>query len=81
VFRPIQAGNTQGSFVEVLSDLAVGTPVISRGAAMLTEGDRVRVVGQENAGPLGKSTTRATRKDGGASAVKPVNRVRGGVSA
>ena len=49
VFRAVETGTVQGSDVEVKANLASGTTVINRGAAMLQEGDQVRIVGAEDA--------------------------------
>ena len=43
VFRTIEPGLTRGSDVEVLANLQSGATIVTRGAAMLTEGDQVRV--------------------------------------
>jgi RND family efflux transporter MFP subunit len=48
-FRGIETGATQGQQIEVLSNLAAGTKVVNRGAAMLTEGDQIRVVEEKEA--------------------------------
>ena len=45
VFRPIETGLTRGDDVEVLGNLNPGITVITRGAAMLTEGDQIRIGG------------------------------------
>lgn len=49
VFKNIETGTSQGSHVEVLSNLAAGTRIVSRGAAMLAEGDRIRIVEEKEA--------------------------------
>ena len=48
-FRPIETGSSEGQEVEVLGNLAAGTAVVSRGASMVSEGDRIRVLEQEEA--------------------------------
>ena len=48
-FRSIETGATQGQQIEVLSNLAAGTKIVNRGAAMLTEGDQIRVVEEKEA--------------------------------
>jgi RND family efflux transporter MFP subunit len=49
VFRGVETGSTHGDQVEVLANLEPGTTVVNRGAAMLEEGDRIRVVGEKEA--------------------------------
>jgi RND family efflux transporter MFP subunit len=49
VFRAVQTGTAQGADVEISSNLDSGTTVINRGAAMLQEGDQIRVVRAEDA--------------------------------
>lgn len=49
VFRPVDTGTAHGTDVEVTSNLPVGTPVVSRGAAMLQDGDQIRVMEQKDA--------------------------------
>jgi HlyD family secretion protein len=44
VFRTVDTGATHGGDVEVVANLESGTPIVYRGAAMLEEGDTVRVV-------------------------------------
>jgi RND family efflux transporter MFP subunit len=46
-FRSIETGSTQGQQIEVVGNLPAGTTIVNRGAAMLDEGDRVRVVEEE----------------------------------
>ena len=48
-FRPIETGSAEGQEVEVLGNLAAGTAVVSRGASMVSEGDRIRVLEREEA--------------------------------
>jgi HlyD family secretion protein len=43
VFRMVETGLTQGDAVEVLSNLTAGTPIITRGATMIREGDQITV--------------------------------------
>jgi RND family efflux transporter MFP subunit len=45
VFQAVEAGQMQGDRVEVLANLAPGTTVVGRGAAMIQEGDRVAPAG------------------------------------
>jgi RND family efflux transporter MFP subunit len=47
-FRPVETGLTQEEKVEVINGLQAGETVITRGANLLKDGDRVRVIG--NAG-------------------------------
>jgi multidrug efflux pump subunit AcrA (membrane-fusion protein) len=49
VFRAVQTGTAQGGEVEVTANLPSGTTVINRGAAMLQEGDQIRIVRAEDA--------------------------------
>lgn len=49
-FQPIETGLAQGDKVEVLANLAPGTEIVGQGAAMLSEGDRIRIAGR---GPRG----------------------------
>lgn len=52
-FRPIETGQTIGADVEVMANLDAGTKIVTRGAAMLGEGDQLKVVGLEaNAAPV-----------------------------
>ncbi|MBI4456438.1 MAG: efflux RND transporter periplasmic adaptor subunit [Acidobacteria bacterium] len=44
VFQPIQTGQIQGDFVEVLSGLETNTRIITTGAQNVNEGDQVRLV-------------------------------------
>jgi hypothetical protein len=48
-FRPVETGSAEGQEVEVLGNLAAGTAVVSRGASMVSEGDRIRILEQEEA--------------------------------
>jgi HlyD family secretion protein len=48
-FKTIETGATQGQQIEVLGNLRAGTTIVNRGAAMLTEGDQVRVVEEKEA--------------------------------
>jgi RND family efflux transporter MFP subunit len=43
VFRMIETGLTQGDDVEVIANLEAGTPIVTRGASMITEGDQIRI--------------------------------------
>lgn len=47
VFRPVETGSAQGDDIEVVSNLPSGTTVINRGAAMLQEGDQIRIIRAE----------------------------------
>jgi multidrug efflux pump subunit AcrA (membrane-fusion protein) len=49
VFRSVETGTTHGDQVEVVANLAAGTTVVNRGAAMIEEGDQIRVVGEREA--------------------------------
>ena len=64
-FRPIETGTTQGQQVEVLSNLTAGTRIVTRGAAMLAEGDQIRVVEDKEAE---RSTPKTPPADPGAGA-------------
>jgi RND family efflux transporter MFP subunit len=48
-FKTIETGTTQGHQIEVLGDLRAGTTIVNRGAAMLTEGDQIRIVEEKEA--------------------------------
>ncbi len=52
VFREIETGLTNEDNVEVLANLEPGATIVGRGAAMLEDGDRIRVAG---AGAPGRS--------------------------
>jgi RND family efflux transporter MFP subunit len=43
LFRMIETGLTQGDDVEVIANLEAGTPIVTRGASMITEGDQIRI--------------------------------------
>lgn len=47
-FRAIETGRTVGDDVEVLSSLAPGTTIITRGSSMLREGDQVKVISESS---------------------------------
>lgn len=49
-FRPVETGATEGQQIEVTGSLAPGTTIVHRGAAMLSEGDQIRIVGEDEAG-------------------------------
>ena len=53
-FRTIETGTMQGDLVEALTNLQPGTKIVATGASMLTEGDRIRVVGEGKGGGEGK---------------------------
>lgn len=53
MFREIEPGITQGNEVEVLANLAPGTTVVARGAAMITEGATIQVAGEAPRGRPG----------------------------
>jgi RND family efflux transporter MFP subunit len=53
-FRAIETGTMQGDLVEALTNLQPGTRIVATGASMLTEGDRIRVVGEGKGGGEGK---------------------------
>ena len=44
LFRAIEVGVTEGEHVEALTNLQPGAKIVSTGASMLSEGDRIRVV-------------------------------------
>lgn len=48
-FRAIETGQTMGADVEVLANLNPGTRIVTRGSAMLREGDQLKVVEGETA--------------------------------
>jgi RND family efflux transporter MFP subunit len=54
-FKTIETGTTQGQQIEVLGDLRAGTTIVNRGAAMLTEGDQIRIVEEKEAERLEKN--------------------------
>ncbi|MEX2263729.1 MAG: efflux RND transporter periplasmic adaptor subunit [Bryobacteraceae bacterium] len=59
VFRNVETGMTQGREVEITANLEAGTTIVSRGASMLGEGDRIRIAdGAENAQGAEKSKKR-----------------------
>jgi RND family efflux transporter MFP subunit len=43
VFRGVEAGSAFGDDIEIVSNLPAGTTIINRGAAMLQEGDQIRI--------------------------------------
>ncbi len=45
-FRAIDTGTMQGDLVEALTNIQPGTRIVATGASMLTEGDRIRVIGE-----------------------------------
>jgi RND family efflux transporter MFP subunit len=49
VFRAVETGSAHGGSVEVVANLPSGATVIKRGAAMLQEGDEIRIVPGEEA--------------------------------
>jgi RND family efflux transporter MFP subunit len=49
VFRSVETGSTHGDQVEVVANLEPGTTVVNRGAAMIEEGDQIRIVGEREA--------------------------------
>jgi RND family efflux transporter MFP subunit len=70
-FRSVETGTAQGQHIEVLSNLAAGTKIINRGAAMLTEGDQVRVVEEKEAEG---ASPKPAANDPGAGAMRPAAR-------
>jgi HlyD family secretion protein len=50
VFKPVEAGLTDGDQVEILAGVSPGTVLAGRGAGMIREGDRVAPVDGERAG-------------------------------
>ena len=65
MFRPIETGSAEGQEVEVLGNLAAGAAVVSRGAAMVSEGDRIKILEQEEAdGADGDRSPRQPVKSG-----------------
>lgn len=44
VFRPVDTGNPHGNDIEVLANLDAGATIIGKGAAMLQEGDQIRIL-------------------------------------
>ena len=69
VFRAVDTGTTHGTDVEVTANLTAGTPIVGRGAAMIQEGDQIRVMEKEDAGmdknPPGKNRSEAPAQPGG----------------
>jgi RND family efflux transporter MFP subunit len=49
VFRAVEIGMVQGSDVEVTANLPSGATVVDRGAAMIQEGDQIRIVPTKDA--------------------------------
>jgi hypothetical protein len=49
VFQSVDTGATHGQEVEVVANLDAGTTIVSRGAAMLQEGDDIRIVESKEA--------------------------------
>ncbi|MBM3740572.1 MAG: efflux RND transporter periplasmic adaptor subunit [Acidobacteria bacterium] len=49
-FKPIETGQTLGNEVEVLANLQPGAQIVTRGSAMLREGDQLRIVNAESRG-------------------------------
>jgi RND family efflux transporter MFP subunit len=68
VFREIEPGINQGNDVEVLANLAAGTQIISRGAAMVNEGVTIEIAGEERR--RGESQPAAAKKGPGPSSKK-----------
>ena len=63
VFRAIETGLTREDNVEVLANLEPGTIIVGRGAAILEDGDRIRV---SDGGPPGRSKAARSAPDTGA---------------
>ncbi len=81
-FRPVETGLTQEEKVEVISGLQVGEMVITRGANLVKDGDRVRVMGkpdnsQARARPPGEAPSGPKAPD---SPPEPEPQRRGGAS-
>jgi RND family efflux transporter MFP subunit len=55
-FKSVETGINHGQQVEVVSNLAAGTTIVGRGAAMLNEGDEIRVVEEKEAERIEKQT-------------------------
>ncbi len=49
MFRAIETGLTRADEVEVLANLDPGTTIVSRGATMIRQGDRIRSAGAAGA--------------------------------
>jgi cobalt-zinc-cadmium efflux system membrane fusion protein len=49
VFRPVDAGATHAGQIEVLANLEAGATIVNKGAAMLQEGDQIRIVESKEA--------------------------------
>lgn len=49
VFRAVETGSAYGEDVEVVSNLPAGTTVVNRGAAMIQDGDQIRIIRGEDA--------------------------------
>jgi multidrug efflux pump subunit AcrA (membrane-fusion protein) len=59
VFRAVETGPAHGDDIEVVANLPSGTTVINRGAAMLQEGDQIRITRPEEVEPA-KPISRGT---------------------
>jgi multidrug efflux pump subunit AcrA (membrane-fusion protein) len=68
VFRAIETGSAYGGDIEVVANLPSGTTVVNRGAAMLQEGDQIRIVRAEDA-ELTKPSSRGPAGNGAKTAV------------
>lgn len=62
MFRQIETGITQGNDVEVLANLEPGTTVISRGAAMVSDGATIQITGEERPVTAQPGPTSQTRQ-------------------
>ncbi|MCL4844740.1 MAG: efflux RND transporter periplasmic adaptor subunit [Bryobacteraceae bacterium] len=67
-FREIEPGVPQGNDVEVLANLPVGTTIVSKGAAMVSEGVNVQISGDDRPvtaqpGPQSKNRKEPLRAD------------------
>lgn len=61
-FRAIETGLTEGDKIEVLNNLEPGTVIVGRGSSMISEGDRIVIVGQPGAGGPGGDRRRMVRQ-------------------
>lgn len=64
-FRAIETGQTMGGDVEVLANLTPGTQIVTRGSAMLREGDQLKVVGGAGGSQEEKKASRKEKQNAG----------------
>lgn len=73
VFRTVDAGLSHGNEIEVVANLEPGTAVVNKGAAMLQEGDSIRIV-------EAKEADLEKRPDRTGTTVKPATAIQRAVS-